>query len=238
LNVQFAIVLLQHYITYLQQHISYRHPSLGLATKARACKNVGQEEAWESRAKKREGMNPHTPKGTPTLGAGVSVDSQVFKEQLQRLNLLDWGVSYIIGKLLKPKCLKWACMTHLHIWNTSHGQKKGRESNWQFDSRPLKVRNRPNFLACRWWATYRWKALDEGYNFALNLILIGGLQRKLWAHKFLGIPSLGISELPLHHKLAPSLYECFYNTLTICSTFNVDTIIDMMLRWHCNNMSW
>ncbi len=41
-----------------------------------------------------------------------------------------------------------------------------------------------------------------------------------------------------HHKLAPSLYECFYNTLTICSTFNVDTIIDMMLRWHCNNMSW
>jgi hypothetical protein len=41
-----------------------------------------------------------------------------------------------------------------------------------------------------------------------------------------------------HHKLAPSLYECFYNTLTICSTFNVDTIIDMMLRWHSNNMSW
>jgi hypothetical protein len=34
----------------------------------------------------------------------------------------------------------------------------------------------------------------------------------------------------VHHKLAPSLYECFYNTLTICSTFNVDTIIDMMLR--------
>jgi hypothetical protein len=33
-----------------------------------------------------------------------------------------------------------------------------------------------------------------------------------------------------HHKLAPSLYECFYNTLTICSTFNVDTIIDMMLK--------
>jgi hypothetical protein len=34
------------------------------------------------------------------------------------------------------------------------------------------------------------------------------------------------------------LYECFYNTLTICSTFNVDTIIDMMLKWYCNNMSW
>ncbi len=41
-----------------------------------------------------------------------------------------------------------------------------------------------------------------------------------------------------HHKLAPSLYECFYDTLTICSMFNVDTIIDMMLRWHFNNMFW
>ncbi len=39
-----------------------------------------------------------------------------------------------------------------------------------------------------------------------------------------------MSTKDVHHKLAPSLYECFYNTLTICSTFNVDTIIDMMLR--------
>ncbi len=28
---------------------------------------------------KCEGMNPHTPKATPTLGDGVSVDSQIFK---------------------------------------------------------------------------------------------------------------------------------------------------------------
>ncbi len=62
-------------------------------------------------------------------------------------NSLDWGVSYIIRNLLKRKCLKWICMTHLNIWNTSYGQKKGRKSNWQFDSRPLKVRNQPNFLA-------------------------------------------------------------------------------------------
>jgi hypothetical protein len=47
--------------------------------------------------------------------------------------------------------------------------------------------------------------------------------------------SLGIC---VHHKLVPSLYECFYNILTIFSTFNVDIIIDMMLKWHCNNISW
>jgi hypothetical protein len=90
-----------------------------------------------------------------------------------------------------------ACMTHLHIWNTSYGQKKGQESNWQFDSQPLKVKNWPNFLACRWRATYRWKALDKCYNFALYLISIGGLQRNLWALKVAKVPSLTISGLPL-----------------------------------------
>jgi hypothetical protein len=49
------------------------------------------------------------------------------------------------------------------------------ESNWQFDSRPVKVKNRFDFLVCRWHATYRWKGFDEGYNFALDLISIGGL---------------------------------------------------------------
>jgi hypothetical protein len=36
-------------------------------------------------------------------------------------------------------------MTHLDTSNISYGQKKGRESNWQFDSQPLKVRNRLDF---------------------------------------------------------------------------------------------
>ncbi len=69
--------------------------------------------------------------------------------------------------------------------------------NWQFDSGPLKVENRPDFLVCRWHATYRWKSLDKSYNFALNLISIGGLQRKLWALKVAKVPSLGILGLPL-----------------------------------------
>jgi len=32
--------------------------------------------------RKCEGVNPHTPKATPTLGDGVPVDSRNFKEQL------------------------------------------------------------------------------------------------------------------------------------------------------------
>jgi hypothetical protein len=67
----------------------------------------------------------------------------------------------------------------------------------QFDSRPLKVKNWPDFLVCRRCATYCWKALDEAYNFASNLIVIGGLHAKLWAPKVGGILAVGISGLPL-----------------------------------------
>jgi hypothetical protein len=42
----------------------------------------------------------------------------------------------------------------------SYGQKKGRESNWQFDSQPLEVGNRPDFFACRWHVAYCWKTLN------------------------------------------------------------------------------
>jgi hypothetical protein len=39
-------------------------------------------------------------------------------------------IFYIIGKILERKCLKWARIAHLDIWNTSYGQKKGWESNY------------------------------------------------------------------------------------------------------------
>jgi len=59
------------------------------------------------------------------------------------------GIIYIIGKFLERRCLKWAHIAHLDIWNTSYGQKKGRESNYQFDSRLEKVKNRPDLLGFR-----------------------------------------------------------------------------------------
>jgi hypothetical protein len=97
---------------------------------------------------------------------------------------------------LKCRWLKWACMTHLDIWNTSYGQKKGRKSNWQIDSWPLKVGNCPNFFMFRWRVTYHWKDIDEGYNFASYLISIGNLHTKLLGRKVAGVPTLKISGFP------------------------------------------
>jgi hypothetical protein len=74
-------------------------------------------------------------------------------------------------------------MSHLDICNPSYGQKKGQKSNWQFDSRPLEVGNRP--LPDVLWqnATWRWKALEESYKFGLDLVLIGGWGEKLCSSK-------------------------------------------------------
>jgi hypothetical protein len=40
------------------------------------------------------------------------------------------------------------------------------------------------------------ESLDKGYNFASNLISIGGLHAKLWTPKVAGVPTVGILGLP------------------------------------------
>jgi hypothetical protein len=87
-----------------------RNPSFGLATKAKGLQGCGprgrklgsQDKGIPRlRAKRKpgshitllpgvlesvreyEGMNPHTPKATPTLGDGVPMESRNFKERLQ-----------------------------------------------------------------------------------------------------------------------------------------------------------
>jgi len=123
-------------------------------------------------------------------------------------NPMACGVLYIIGKLLERRCLKWARVTHLDIWNTNYDQKKGRESNCQFDSRPQKVGNRPDLLSRKEHATYRWKALDESYNFALDCITIQVLLAKLWGSKVVGVPFGAILGLPLGSLEREKPFRC------------------------------
>jgi len=121
---------------------------------------------------------------TPKIGTWESSKiSKTLEFDCRGQNTSHWGVLYIIEKLEKFRCRKWARMGHLDIWNTSYGKKKGRQSNCQFDSRPLKVRNRLDLIAWRWSAIHRWKALEENYKFALDLMPIGGLSKELWPRK-------------------------------------------------------
>ncbi len=97
-------------------------------------------------------------------------------------NTSHWGV---IEKVLKRR---YPRIGNSDIYSPSYGQKKGWESNYQFDSRPLKVRNRclPNIrigsvIPC-------WKDLDDGYNFGLDLVAIQLCSQELWRFKFPRVP--------------------------------------------------
>jgi hypothetical protein len=121
---------------------------------------------------------------TPKMGTWESIGTpETLQFDCRGQNTLHCGVLYIIGKLSKFGCRKWVCMSHLDICSISYGKKKGRESNLQFDSRPLKVGNRPDPGVCRWNVTHRWKALNKSYKCALDLTPIGGLSKELWLCK-------------------------------------------------------
>jgi len=135
---------------------------------------------------------------TPEIGTWEPSEiPEISKLNCKGQNTLHWGVLYTIGKLWKYRCRKWPRMGHLDICSTSYGKKKGWESNWQFDSRPLKVKNIPDPGTFRWNATHRWKALEESYKFALELIPIGGLSKELWSCKVPGVQTGIVSRLLL-----------------------------------------
>jgi hypothetical protein len=108
-------------------------------------------------------------------------------------NISHWGVIGVIEMVLKCLCPKWPRMWHLNICSPSYGQKKGRE----FDSRPLKVKNRPLANVACGSATWRWKALEESYNFGSDLAPIGIGTHEIWALKVPGLQPGRVSGLLL-----------------------------------------
>jgi hypothetical protein len=149
-----------------------RNPTLGISVKVKpTLPKVGN---WSfTRLPKTQSSNPGVK--TPRIG--------VFFIPLER----SWSVNVQNG-------LAWA------IWTSAAqvmGKKKGRESNWQFDSWPLKVGNRPDADVYNRSATWRWKALEESYNFGSNLVPIRARSEKLWTPKVSRVQTGTISRLHL-----------------------------------------
>jgi hypothetical protein len=62
---------------------------------------------------------------TPEMGIWESFEIPKTSEfNFWGQNTLHWGVFYIIRKLLKCRCQKWACMGHLDIYSTHYGKRR------------------------------------------------------------------------------------------------------------------
>jgi hypothetical protein len=85
------------------------------------------------------GVKPNTWKSWDLESSGTPECSEL---NSKGQNTLHWGVLSVVEKVFKRKYRKFPRIGNSNICSPSYGQKKGRESNWQFDSRPLKVGNR------------------------------------------------------------------------------------------------
>jgi hypothetical protein len=86
------------------------------------------------------GVKPNTWKSCELESSGTPECSELDNKGQ---NNSHCGVLGVIEKVLKRRYRKCPRIGNSDICSPSYGQKKGRESNWQFDSRPLKVENRP-----------------------------------------------------------------------------------------------
>jgi hypothetical protein len=147
------------------------------------CHNPTLREVWgrHSHSRKWELESSGTPKNS--------------EDDCRGQNTSHWSVLYTIEKFLKCRCSKWPRTSHLDICSSSYGQKKDRESNWQFDFRPLKVGNWPESDVSKRSVTWRWKAIEEGYKFGLDLVPIRGWGEKLWSPKVPGVQTRIVSGL-------------------------------------------
>jgi hypothetical protein len=83
--------------------------------------------------------------------------------------------------------ITWVKTPRIGVFLISLESLAGNLSNWQFDSRPQKVRNRPN-PDVRWRSvTWHWKALKESYKIGSDLVPIRGQGEKLWWPKVMGV---------------------------------------------------
>jgi hypothetical protein len=126
------------------------------------------------------GVKPNTSKVGDLESSGTP-ECLEFNRKAQ--NTSHWGVLNVIGKVLKHRYRKWPRIGHLDIFSPSYRQKKGRESNRQFDSRLLVVGNRPLSDLQIESAIRRWKDLNAGYKFGSDLVAIRLRSRELWAPK-------------------------------------------------------
>jgi hypothetical protein len=137
--------------------------------RVRAKRSVRECENEDSHSQVSSHFGNWSPGGLPNLQKAIT------KVKTPRIK----DFFYIIEKLLKCRCLKWARMTHLDICNTSYGKKKGQESKLAIWFPTTKVENQPDFVR----ASGVWHAVGKISTRATTLLQTSS-RSKVWARSY------------------------------------------------------
>jgi hypothetical protein len=106
-----------------------------------------------------------------------------------KLTLLKWGLGNPLGLLKLQSSIAGVKTPRIRVFIISleNYQSVNIKNGiawaiWTFATHVMakrRVGNQPDLGVCRWSATRCWKALEENYKFASDLILIGGLSKEL-----------------------------------------------------------
>jgi len=153
--------------------------------KLRVCLGVKHILANEGECK---GWNLMTPKCTLILGVTLVWDLWMFRALVKKEKNVKLGPQYTIRKVLERTCLKCPHIVHLYLICMSYDQKKGHESNWEFDSRSQILRNKGSNEVRLGRVIHHWKNIFEGYKILplyskKNLIWKRYERPKFWDNK-------------------------------------------------------
>jgi len=104
----------------------------GMILEKNFCRNPTLRQVW--------GWSSHSQKSGYLKSCGTP---EILKFDCRGQNTSPWGVFYTIEKVSKCRFQKWPRMSHLDIWSTSYGQKKGRELNYQLPTTKSRESTRP-----------------------------------------------------------------------------------------------
>jgi len=130
-------------------------------------------------------------KCTLTLGITFAWKLQMCRALVGKVNKHQIGPHDTIRKVLQRKCFKCHRIVHLDLLCISYDQKKGRESNWKFDSRP-QIPWKQGSMRSTWSVLY-----TVGKIFSRTIRYFPRTLIKTWFEKNMNVQSFGTIRIPI-----------------------------------------
>jgi hypothetical protein len=153
-----------------------------------------------------EGVNPHTPNWTPTLGIGVPMDSWIFKGRFQRSKLIRLKSYLYHWKDLRTKISKMGSRDPFEYLKHKLWPKEGLEFKLSIWFTTTKSQELPKFICVEVACHILLKSSQLGLQLCFKPHLNRRSEKNLWASKVVTVPISRISPWESQNKMT---FECW-----------------------------